>query len=115
LARFILVSGALRSDEVGLFLQPDNLWARTFGAKEGWYVARWPEIAAIDLRKGGRYSMRRARLRVFDASGRELFRGEVTRRSAIEMLARTDLVERREPSLFEHRRYERVGGGASAR
>ena len=59
-ARFFLTSGSLRADERGLFLQPDGLWARTFGTDEGWYVAEWPDIAVVQLRQGGRYSLLRA-------------------------------------------------------
>jgi hypothetical protein len=95
----------LRTDAVGLYLKPDRLWARTFGTDDGWYVARWSEVAAIELRQGGRYSIRRARLRVLDACGQTLFRGEVTHRGAIEMLRHTDLVEQTQPGMFDRRRY----------
>jgi hypothetical protein len=105
LARCILVSGTLRTDAVGLYLKPDRHWARMFGTDDGWYVARWPEVAAIELRQGGRYSIRRARLRVLDASGQALFRGEVALRGAIEMLRHTDLVERTQPGMLDRRRY----------
>ena len=105
LARCILVSGTLRTDTVGLYLKPDRHWARMFGTDDGWYVARWPEVAAIELRQGGRYSIRRARLRVLDAHGAVLFRGEVAHRSAIEMLRHSDLVERTQPGMLDRRRY----------
>ena len=60
-ARFFLTSGSLRADDRGLYLEPDGLWARTFGTDEGWYVAEWPDIAVVQLRQGGRYSLLRSR------------------------------------------------------
>ena len=98
----------MRADERGLYLQPDGLWARTFGTDEGWYVAEWPDIAVVQLRQGGRYSLLRARLRVLDAFGRVLFRGEVAHAEARTMFGATRLVEEPESGLLDNRRYVRV-------
>ncbi len=104
-ARFFLVSGSLRADARGLYLQPDGLWARTFGADEGWYVAEWPDIAVVQLRQGGRYSLLRSRLRVLDAFGRVLFRAEVAHAEARTMFGATRLVEEPESGILDNRRY----------
>jgi hypothetical protein len=107
-ARFFLTSGSLRADARGLYFQPDGLWSRTFGLDEGWYVAEWPEIATIELRQGGRYSLLRSRLRVLDVDGRVLFRGEVAGAESRAMFAATRLVEEPLPGLLDNRRYVRV-------
>ena len=107
-ARFFLTSGSLRADDRGLYLEPDGLWARTFGTDEGWYVAEWPDIAVVQLRQGGRYSLSRARLRVLDAFGRVLFRGEVAHAEARTMFGATRLVEEPESGVLDNRRYVRV-------
>ena len=107
-ARFFLTSGTLWTDEYGFYLQPDGLWARTFGADEGWYVADWADVAVIELRQGARYSMLRSRLRVLDDAGRVLFRGEVSRTEAHAMLRDTHLVEEPMPGILDNRRYVRV-------
>jgi hypothetical protein len=91
----VLTSGSLRVDERGLFFQPDALWARAFGCADGWYVAEWTAIDTVEVRKGGRYSVRRGRLRVLDANGAVLFRGEVAHADVLAMLGATQLVPER--------------------
>jgi hypothetical protein len=106
-ARFFLTSGALWTDPFGIYFQPDGFWSRTFGADEGWYVAEWPDIGAIELRQGARYSLRRSRIRVFDTDGQIRFRAEVTSRAARAMLGATELLEVPAPGVLDNRRYVR--------
>jgi hypothetical protein len=86
-ARWILTSGRLEARADGLFLQPDAFWARVFGCPDGWFVARWCDVATIELARGGRYSLFRGRLRVLDGEGDRVFLGEVDLHDAYRLLA----------------------------
>jgi len=109
-ARWILTSGTLEARDDGLFLQPDAFWTRVFAPEDGWYVARWCDVAVVEVARGGRYSVLRGRLRVLDADGERLFTGEVDLKTAHLMLGRAHpdgepwRVEP-EPGYFGTRRY----------
>jgi hypothetical protein len=81
-----LTSGTLHADADGLFLQPDAFWSRVFAPAAGWYVVQWGNVGVVELARGGRYSVLRARLRVIDHDGARVFRGEVNVRAATAML-----------------------------
>ena len=113
MARWVLTSGSLSVDDNGLRLDPDRLWAGVFRPEGGWYVARWPDLARIELRQGGRYSVLRARLCIFDQAGQSVFRGEVDWRDAKSLLTHSapeyaNLQAQRMPGRLSAWRFQRV-------
>jgi hypothetical protein len=113
MARWVLTSGTLSVDGNGLRLDPDRLWTGVFRPEGGWYIARWPDVARIELRQGGRYSVLRARLSIFDEADERVFHGEVDFRDARSLLTRSapeyvNLQAQQIPSRLSAWRFDRT-------